>query len=106
MSVRVFVCVFTFDVPFKHLLSPTSQNRISKSLGKSNGKKWSHIQKLLLIKGVKLPHKKVCFGANLALLCKILLEFLFLTPINGLLAPTSLSPLCKLFRFLESLGEK
>ena len=28
------------------------------SLGKSNEKKWSHIWKLLLIKGVKLPQKK------------------------------------------------
>ena len=43
------VCVFTFEVPFKSLLSPTSQSRMSKSfrdldsLGKSNGKKWSHI---------------------------------------------------------------
>ena len=34
--------------------------------GKSNGKKLSQIEKLLLIKGVKSPQKKGCFGANLA----------------------------------------
>ena len=49
---------------FKRLLSPTSQNQMSKlfryseSLSKSNGKKWSQIWKLLLIKGVKSPRKK------------------------------------------------
>ena len=58
------VCVFTFEVPFKRLFAPTSQSRMSKlfrsleSLGKSNGQKWSHIWKLLLIKGVKSPRNK------------------------------------------------
>ena len=53
---------------FKHLFASTSQSpsskilRFSESLRKSNGKKWSQIWKLLLIKGVKLPHKKVNFG--------------------------------------------
>ena len=49
LSVRLFVCVFTFEVPFKRLCAPTSQSQMSnifrhsESLGKSNGKKWSQI---------------------------------------------------------------
>ena len=49
LSVCLFVRVFTFEVPFKRLFAPTSQSRMSKSfrdsesLGKSSGKKWSHI---------------------------------------------------------------
>ena len=45
----LFVCLFTFEVPFKQCFAPTSKNwmskifRVSESLGKSNGKKWSHI---------------------------------------------------------------
>ena len=45
----VSVCVFTFEVPFNGLYAPTSRSRMSnifrdsESLGKSNGKKWSHI---------------------------------------------------------------
>ena len=39
--------------------------RFSESLRKNNGKKWSKIWKLLLIKGVKSPRKtKICFFAN------------------------------------------
>ena len=51
--VRLCVClsvrVFTFEVPFNGLFAPTSRSRMSnsfrdsESLGKSNGKKWSHI---------------------------------------------------------------
>ena len=46
--VCVRVCLFTFEVPFKRLFSPTSRSqksnifRYSDSLGKSNGK-WSQI---------------------------------------------------------------
>ena len=49
LCVCVFVCLFTFEVPFKLLFAPTSQSgmsnifRDSESLGKSNGKKWSQI---------------------------------------------------------------
>ena len=45
----VSVRLFTFEVPFKRLFAPTSRSRMSnifrdsESLGKSNGKKWSHI---------------------------------------------------------------
>ena len=43
--------------------------RFSESLEKSNGKKWSQISKLLLIKGEKSPRKKkVSFLVNFALL--------------------------------------
>ena len=46
---------------------PTSQRemfkkfRVIESLGNSNGKKWSKIWKILLIKDVKSPHKKSFF---------------------------------------------
>ena len=49
LFVDVYVHVFTFEVPFNGLFSPTSRSRMSnifrdsESLGKSNGKKWSHI---------------------------------------------------------------
>ena len=55
---------FNFFTPFKRLFAPTSQSPMSKLfrfpeyLGKNNTKKWSQIGKLLLIKGVKLLHKK------------------------------------------------
>ena len=58
------VCVFTFEVPFKHLFAPTSQSRMSnifrdsESLGKSNGKKWSQIGTFLFGCGLKSPKKK------------------------------------------------
>ena len=48
-SVCLSVRLFTFKVPFKRLFAPTSRSlmsnilRASESLGKSNGKKWSHI---------------------------------------------------------------
>ena len=67
LFVCLFVCLFvrlsTFEVPFERLFAPTSLCRMSKifrdseALGKSNGKKWSHISKLSLIKGVKSPRK-------------------------------------------------
>ena len=57
-------------------------------------------------KGCKIAtQNKVCFWANFALLSRIFLVLLFLTPFNGIFAPTSQSPMCKLFRFSESLGE-
>ena len=66
--VCLFVCLFTFEVPFKRLFAPTSRNRMSKfcwdseSLGKSNEKKWSHIWKLLLIKGCKIAMQKIVYA--------------------------------------------
>ena len=67
VSVSLSVCLFTFEVLFKRLFSPTSQSWMSKifrdleSLGKNNGKKWYEIWKLLLVKGVKSLHKKSLF---------------------------------------------
>ena len=49
LSVRLSVCLFSFEVPFNGLFAPTSQSlmsnifRDSESLGKSKGKKWSQI---------------------------------------------------------------
>ena len=64
LCVRVFVSVFTFEVPFKRLFAPTSRSRMSnifrdsESLGKSSGKKWSHIWTFLFENCLKLPRKK------------------------------------------------
>ena len=61
------VCQSHFLTSFNGLFAPTSQSpmsklfRFSESFGKSNGKKWSQIWKLLLIKGVKLPRQKKLF---------------------------------------------
>ena len=68
---RFFLHLFTL---FKRLFAPTSQSpmskffRFSESLGKGNEKKWSQIGKILLIKGVNLPRKKVSFSRNFAYL--------------------------------------
>ena len=65
--VWVFVCLFTFEVPFKRLFAPTSQScmsnilRGSESLGKSNGKKWSHIETFFFENFQKLPRAKKFF---------------------------------------------
>ena len=100
-------------LPFKRLFAPTCRSWMSKifrdleSLGKSNGKKWSQIWKLLLIKGVKLLRKKkFVFGRILPYWAGFFCyRFFSLTPFNGLFAPTSWSPRSKLFRFSESLGK-
>ena len=112
MCVCLSVCLISFEVPFKRLFAPTSRYRMfkivrdSESLGKSNGKKWSQIWNFLLMMGVKSPRKeKVSFWANFALLSRIFLVLVFLTPFNGIFAPFSWSPMSKLFRLLESLGK-
>ena len=115
MCVCVFVCVCvhfwgtvsTYFCP--HFLKSDVQSfRDSESLVKSNEKKWSQIWKLLLIKGVKSSRKKkiVIFFTKVALLSRIFLVSVFLTLFNGLFAPTSLSPMSKLFLILGILGEK
>ena len=66
-SVRLFVCVFTFEVPFERLFAPTSRCRMSnifrgsESFGKSNGKKWSQIWTFLFEICLKSPRKKSLF---------------------------------------------
>ena len=75
MSLCVSVCLSFrpshFVTLFNGLFAPTSKSpmsnlfRYSESVGKSNGKKWSHIWKLLLIKGVKSPRENLALLANL-----------------------------------------
>ena len=71
-SAHPSVCLFTFEVPFKCLFTPTSRNWMSKrfrdleSLGKSNEMKWSQIWKFILIK-------------NFALLSRIFLVWVLLS---------------------------
>ena len=72
-SVRVCVCpsvcLFTFEVPFNGLFAPTSRSRmsnifrVSESLEKSNGKKWSQIWTFLFEKCLKSPRKKKFFSS-------------------------------------------
>ena len=62
-SVCVYVCSLR-EVPFNGLFAPTSRSRMSnifrdsESLGKSSGKKWSHIWKFLFGSGLKSPRIK------------------------------------------------
>ena len=79
--------------------------RILEFLGKRNEKKWSQILIFLLIKGVKSPHKKELFLREFCRTEQDFLVLVFLTPFNGLLAPTSQNLMFKLFKFSESLGE-
>ena len=59
----LFVCLFTFEVPFNGLFAPTFRSRMSnifwdlQSFGKSNGKKWSKIWTFLFGSGLKSPNK-------------------------------------------------
>ena len=63
LSLRLMVFLPpTFQLPMSKLF------RFSEYLGKSNGKKWSQIGKLLFIKGVKLPLKKSQFYCKFSLL--------------------------------------
>ena len=72
VSVHVPVRLFTFEVPFKRLFAPTSRKRMSnifrdsESLGKSNGKKWSHIWTFLFENCLKSSRKKKFFFADFA----------------------------------------
>ena len=67
LSIRLCVCVFTFNVPFNGLFAPSSWSRMSnifrdsESLGKSNKKKWSNIWTFMFGNVLKLPRKKKFF---------------------------------------------
>ena len=67
LSVCLSVCVFTFEVRFKRLFSPTSRSRMFnifrdlESLGKRNGKMWSQIWTFLYESCLKLQCKKSLF---------------------------------------------
>ena len=85
--------------PFKHLFppaswSPMSNNfRLSESLEKSNGRKWSPIWKLLLKKGVKSQRNKKLFLANFALLA----GFFWYRCYYSHRSRFALSPICGIF---------
>ena len=70
-----FFSDFWHGIALKRLFTPISQSpmsklfRFSESSGKSNGKKWSQILTLLLIKGLKSPQNfYFIFSANFSLL--------------------------------------
>ena len=79
---RIFL-VSMFLTLFNGLCAPTSQRQMSKLfrfsefLGKSNGKKWSQIWKLLLKKDVKLPQQKSFFLPILFCICSLYLNIFF-----------------------------
>ena len=104
-SVRVSVCLFTFEVPFNGLFAPTSQSRMSnifrdsESLGKSNGKKWSQIWTFLFENCLKSPSKKRVFFFTLFGLLWFSVFF------NGLFASTSWSRMSNILRDSESLAK-
>ena len=88
--------------PFPEVQCPISF-RYLESLGKSNGKKWSQIVKLLLIKGLHLPRKKSCFFGEL---CSLRINLYFvswsfityhLSPVTCHLSPVTchLSPVIR-----------
>ena len=86
LSVRLSVCLFTFEVPFKRLIAPTSRSRMSnifrdsESLGKSNGTKWSNIWTFLFENCLKSPRKKKFFFLIIFLLLRYHLT-VFLPPL-------------------------
>ena len=99
-SVRLFVCSLlryclnVFLPPLPEVGCPNIF-RDSKSLGKSNGKKWSQIGTFLFGSGLKSPPKKKCF-------------FLLILPWSTLLwhrcyyphrSRDALSPVCGIFTF-------
>ena len=77
-----FLTFFTFEVPFNGLFAPTSRNRmpnifrVSESLGKSNGKKWSQIWTFLFENCLKSQQKKILFFSLFLLLRYRLTVFL------------------------------
>ena len=62
VSVRVFVCLFTFEVPFNGLFAPTSRSRMSNIFRDSES-----LGKVKERSGLKSPRKKKFFFADFAL---------------------------------------
>ena len=93
--------VLVFLTPFNGLLPPTSQSpmcnffRFSKSLGKSNGKKWYQIWKHFLIQGVQLLQRKKVFY-RIFFICSLRLTSF---------CPHFPKSNVQTFRFSESLGK-
>ena len=97
--------------PFKGIFAPTYQSSINiffpESLEKSNGKKWSEILKLFLIKGLQLPRKKSLFFGKLCSL-RIFPYFVSLSSVTYHLSPVTcnLSPItCQLSPTTCYLGD-
>ena len=97
-----FFLLLLFLTLFKGLFAPTSQSQMFKlfrfleSLGKSNGKKWSQIWKLLLIKGVK---------CKIAAAKKVFNGFVFKGSLRlNVFLPTL--PKVQTFKIFRILGEK
>ena len=86
LSVRLAVCLFTFEAPFNTLFAPTSRSQMSnifrdsESLGKSNKKKWSQIWTFLFENCLKSPRKKKLFSSSLFSLLRYRLK-VFLPPL-------------------------
>ena len=84
---EIFFDVFLFPLitTFKRFFVPTSQRPMSKLfkfsqfLGKTNGKKWSQIQILLVIKGIKSPRKKSLIFDKFCLTSRIFLVSVLLS---------------------------
>ena len=76
---------FPLVTPFELFFAPTPQSpisklfRFSKSLGKSNEKRWSQIWILLLIKGVKLQRNKRLIFNKFCLTIRIVLVSVLLS---------------------------
>ena len=91
---RASILVLVFLTPFYGLFAPTSFSpmwnflRFLKSFGKSKGKKWPWIWKLLLIKGVKSPRQKKFFTDFLKFV--LLCLNVFLPPFPGVKCPNFL----------------
>ena len=103
LCVCLSVCLFTFEVPFNILFTPTSRSRMSnifrdsESLGKSNEKKWSQIWTILFENCLKSPRKKKVFFFTFFVLFRFLVFF------NGVFAPISWNRMSSIFRDSESL---
>ena len=97
LSVCLSVC-HTFSLRFTVFLPPLPDVQCLNFLDimnpwESNGKKWSQIWTYLLKNGLKSPRQKKFFTDF----------FHWFTPFKRLFAPTSRSPMSKLFIFSESL---
>ena len=99
---------FCFSLHLSSLLAPISRSPMSKtirfwdSFGKSNGKKWSQIWKLLLNKGVKLLWRKKFF-LRIFFICSLRLN-IFLPPLLKVQFPNFLDFPNSLEKVMEGRG--
>ena len=113
------VRVFTFKLPFKQLFDPTSQSEMSQNLeiqntwGKVMKRNGLRLEEKILIKGLKLSHKKKLFlgnclpslgefaslPASLVKYCPNEQDFLYKC-FNAYRSRDSLFPVCRIFFYL------